>query len=196
MDTESKLNLISNTFEGIWACVRGFPDYYVSDDGRVSSTKRVRPVVLKSATDKDGYLRVMLCRQSEKVFKPVHQLVLETHVGSRPRGYHASHVDGCRVNNRVENLVWESPTMNERRKVRHGTSNRGEGNGRCKLTVSKVKKILTLIEKGKTRDQISKIMSISKTTVSRIKSGDHWALVKIINERKTNDTTNRNDNTS
>ena len=36
----------------------------------------------------------------------VHTLVLETFVGPRPDGHDADHIDGDRLNNRLENLRW------------------------------------------------------------------------------------------
>jgi hypothetical protein len=58
----------------------------------------------------------------------LHTVMLETFVGKRPEGAQASHKNGNRADNRVDNLAWETPSENNRRKEAHGTAMFGERN--------------------------------------------------------------------
>lgn len=51
----------------------------------------------------------------------IHCLVLEAFIGPRPDGHQASHLDGDRTNNRLDNMRWETRSQNNRRKYQHGT---------------------------------------------------------------------------
>lgn len=118
----------------IWKPVVGYEGLYeVSSQGRARSldrvvattkgrgTKRVKGKVLAPFTDKDGYQRINLCKDSKKKQVAIHRLVLESFVGPRPEGHEACHNNGKPKDNRVENLRWDSVSNNSLDKVRHGT---------------------------------------------------------------------------
>lgn len=94
--------------------------YEVSDAGSVRSlphtlTKsngtlhKVRGTVLSPSLSKGGYLRVLIGRKSRRV----HQLVAEAFLPPRPRGHtDINHLNGVKVDNRVENLEWATRSRN------------------------------------------------------------------------------------
>lgn len=111
-----------------WAAVKGYEGYYeVSTEGRVRSLDRTVEQranggkmmsrfapgrVLKGGTGRKGYLQVTLCLDGSTAVRPVHQLVLEAFVGSRPNGFVADHIDGNHLNNTPDNLRWVSYRAN------------------------------------------------------------------------------------
>lgn len=108
----------------VWKTVADVDGYEVSDLGRVrswimanSTRRRTEPKVLRQQSDKDGYAQVNLRNRTKKV----HHLVLKAFVGPRPDGMEASHNNGRRADNRLENLRWGTPKENNADKLVHGT---------------------------------------------------------------------------
>ena len=100
-----------------------FPDYQVSSDGRVWSTRTWRGQTgrwLKPKTG-TGYQQVNLYREGRQHDVYVHHLVAEAFLGPRPGGMEIRHLNGNQLDNRADNLAWGTHGDNERDKVRHGT---------------------------------------------------------------------------
>lgn len=94
-----------------WKPIEGFEDLYaVSSLGRVKNL--VREKFLKSANDKDGYLRVCLCRDGKRKMFLVHRLVSIAFLPN-PEGLpEVNHKDEDKTNNCVNNLEWASRWYN------------------------------------------------------------------------------------
>jgi hypothetical protein len=111
-----------------WRPVLGFDGFYeVSDLGRVRSLRtsrgiRVIPKVLKQQERKGGYLHVVLKSKTDKRLRLVHQLVLESFIGTKPSGKQCAHGDGKRQNNVLGNLRWATPKENSADRMKHGTT--------------------------------------------------------------------------
>lgn len=109
-----------------WRPIPNFPDYEVSDRGRVKSWRKWNggpaPRLLSLVPGRNGYLRVGLTvRPCASVSRLVHQLVLEAFVGPRPAGQVVRHLDGNRANNSLSNLTYGTPKENTADMFRHGT---------------------------------------------------------------------------
>lgn len=75
--------------------------------------------------DGGGYLSVCLWKASKGHMRRVHQLVLETFVGPRPKGMECRHLDGNKHNNHLKNLKWGTRSENQHDAVKHGTHSNG-----------------------------------------------------------------------
>ena len=166
-----------------WLPAVGYEGVYeISDHGRV---KRVRAAnsttvgrILKPRVHHPhGHLHVDLWSGGRRQDMRVHRIVLEAFVGPRPVGYECRHLDGNSANNRIENLCWGTHTQNEADKLRHGTSNRGEQNGRAKLTEDDVVEIRRLLAQGMTCVEISRPFGVDRSTIGQIKSSKNWSRV-------------------
>lgn len=107
-----------------WRPVPGFPDYEVSDQGRVRSHKSGSPRVMSLQPARHGYLRVRLCGPNGARGFSVHRLVLDAFVGPLPSGPDrmvSRHLDGDPANNRLDNLAYGTQGENIRDAVVHGT---------------------------------------------------------------------------
>lgn len=116
-----------------WRPVPGCPGYEVSDHGRVRSVDRMirypdgrapyrvagRIKTLR-VNDDYGHLAVNLSVSGVATRPLVHGLVLEAFVGPCPTGLEACHNNGDASDNRIENLRWDTPSENQRDRVRHG----------------------------------------------------------------------------
>ncbi len=98
--------------------IPGFPDYIVTDLGRVfRHARKGRTIAMfelsHELVTKWKYHRVYLEDPTGKNVKVyVHSAVLEAWVGPRPKGMHACHNNGKPEQNFLQNLRWDTPKGN------------------------------------------------------------------------------------
>lgn len=102
-----------------WRPVAGFPEYEVSNLGRVrdASTKALRQPFMNS----NGYWRLRAYRAGRDYRKYVHTAVCEAFNGPRPDGMECRHLNGDPLDNRAVNLAWGTHAENMRDVIAHGT---------------------------------------------------------------------------
>lgn len=111
-----------------WRQIPGHPGYEVSDHGRVRSMdrfvmlrngrlRRLKGRSLKPGVSSNGYQTVALGAGNSRC---VHELVLVTFVGPRPKGQVGFHKDDVRSNNRLSNLRWDTYSANSKNITRLG----------------------------------------------------------------------------
>lgn len=113
-----------------WRPVPGFPDYMVSDHGRVMSYwhRWKAPRLLRGHPDSrpgGGYQQVYLTSPNGGKHRTVHSLVAEAFHGPRPAGMQVRHLDGNKRNNAASNLRYGTPAENALDAVEHGTHPNG-----------------------------------------------------------------------
>lgn len=93
--------------------IAGHPGYSISKDGRVYSHSRNK--LLKLDTQHGCYRKSpTYCRvRIDKKKCRVHQLVLDTFVGPKPKGWVVNHKDGDKQNNHVDNLEYVTSSYNQ-----------------------------------------------------------------------------------
>lgn len=171
-----------------WRPVLGFEDtYLVSDFGRVMRIKATVSTgagrILKPSLATSGYYHVNLCAGKERhKAVTIHKLVAEAFYGPRPDGADIDHKDGNPENNRADNLEYVSRSENVKRGYRRQRKRgivrkglRGEDNPLSKLSATGVRKIKTLLRRGKTHREIAKQFGVCRATISFIAEGKRWA---------------------
>jgi len=96
-----KTNTMENQTE-IWKPIEGFPDYEVSDLGRVRSLKFGKIKVLQAGLNSRGYYKVLLMVGGLRKDKTVHRLVADAFLGASE--LFIDHIDGIKTNNNLSNL--------------------------------------------------------------------------------------------
>lgn len=94
----------------VWKGIPGFALYEISDTGVVRNANTLRQ--LKQSVTNEGYLEVCLSRQPINIYKRAHILVMLAFVGPRPDSLVINHLDGNKMNNRLENLEYCTQSQN------------------------------------------------------------------------------------
>ena len=87
--------------------IKGFEDYFIDRDGNVYNKDRS---LKKYSIDRGGYKVVFLCVNGKTVPRLVHRLVALTFI-PKTNDY-VNHINGDKLDNRVENLEWCSAKYN------------------------------------------------------------------------------------
>lgn len=109
----------------IWKVVPGFPDYSVSNHGRVKSFKWNKERIMKPLTyevkNRNGYIRSLIQTRENGVTKTwaISKLVAICFLNHVPNGYNivVDHIDFNPENNRVDNLQLISNAENVKRGI-------------------------------------------------------------------------------
>ncbi|MCL2874700.1 MAG: NUMOD4 motif-containing HNH endonuclease [Betaproteobacteria bacterium] len=174
-----------------WRDVPGYERLYqVSNQGRVrvldrhirypSGKTRFKPghELKPQAIGKLGHLKIVLYKNSNSKSRLVHHLVLEAFVGARPDGMECCHGDGNPINNKVENLRWDTSAANNADKTLHGTQNTGSKHGLAKLDEFRVAEIKKRLDAGESQRSIAVYFGIHQVNVSKINRGLLWSHVE------------------
>lgn len=181
--------------EEIWKPVPGFDGYEVSNMGRVRSyrvpagpgcgwvVRRDRPPrILRASPNSQGRPNVTLCADGVKYDRTVHRLVLEAFVGPRPPGMEACHADDNPLNNRLDNLRWDTNWSNIQDRHKNGGYMKSaekfkayvaqNGHPATRLTRDEVIGIVTdHLVKGMTQREVAEKYGVTHTHVGYICAG-------------------------
>lgn len=118
----------------VWKDIKNFPNYQVSNYGKIKSKERITNVgiknikqikrkekILKPLKITKGYLGIRLYNEKVKgkTFK-IHRLVAETFIPNPNNYKQINHIDGNKENNCVENLEWCDRSYNIRHALEIG----------------------------------------------------------------------------
>lgn len=154
-----------------WRSIKNFPNYEVSDMGRVRhvKTKRIRK---PSVSVKGGYLYHNLYDFSgTRKGKYEHRLVAEAFLPNPLNKKMVIHSNGNKKDNKVSNLKWASDSES----AIH--SSRMKFFSNQKLDEEKVKKIWNCLRRGDSLKEIAKKFNVSIGAIGDIKYGKSWKYV-------------------
>lgn len=158
-----------------WGDVAGFPDYMVSDHGRVARragawhTPFTRMV--EGGVKDTGYHQVMLSKGGRQHPRTVHQLVADAFIRPRLPGEVVNHLDGNKLNNHRSNLEITTRAGNVAHAVAHGLIRRGIRHGMAKLTDAQVREIRARFAAGEQGREIAEAYGITRNYAYHIKRG-------------------------
>lgn len=95
-----------------WIEIPDFPNYLISDYGRVYSKKR--DILLTPRFDHGGYLLVNLYNDRGMATKVVHRLVAKSFLFGDTDNFEVNHKDGDKTNNFASNLELVTSAQNHR----------------------------------------------------------------------------------
>lgn len=151
------------------------PYYEITTFGRIWSVRRGEAKWLTPRLGSHGYLFVTLHSKSFKKQFLIHRLVLFTFKGPSDFNEECRHLDGNKINCRLDNLEWGTHSDNMCDKLLHNTHNRGERQGLSMLTEEKIKKIREIYNKGgSTQKEVAKNFGVSQQNISDIINYKRW----------------------
>ena len=157
--------------------VVGYEEYYgVTSFGRVFNLLTKRE--LKQYPNNCCYYRVCLCLKYNSKFLLVHQLVLKAFKDNINNSKEINHIDGCKWNNKLENLEYSDRSSNMLHGFNNGIiiSKKGSQRYNHKLLESDVMYIKQ--SKEKIKDLATKF-KVSNTLICLIRKGHNWKHVKV-----------------
>jgi|LakMenE18May11ns_1017448.scaffolds.fasta_scaffold9831928_2 hypothetical protein len=178
-----------------WRPIVGYEGLYeVSSFGRVRSLdrasrdkngllKRFKGKILSICIRKNKYgqyamVGLPLKDGSKNNTRYVAHLVLEAFGCLRPSGMECCHCDGNSLNNRIDNLRWDTPKENTKDKYRHGTVLWGSKNHQARLTEKQVLEIRAkYIRYSKTKSnsrQLADEYGVDIQTIGKIIRRERW----------------------
>ena len=84
--------------------IKDFPQYYACRDGKVWSSKSNK-FLLKSISD-CGYEQIGLYVEGKQTLLSIRYLIAQTFISNPDNLKYLNHIDGCKLNNNVNNLEW------------------------------------------------------------------------------------------
>lgn len=160
-----------------WAVIPEFPDYEVSDHGRVrriTNYGRGKAGRIRRTRKVEGYPGLNLThRDGRRKGVRVHRLVAEAFIPNPEGLREVNHKDGTRSNNHYSNLEWVSSSGNRLHAyVMGGLCAEGEGNGRAKLTTVDALKIRSVDTPARV---VAQTYGVSPATIRDIRARRSWA---------------------
>ncbi len=163
-------------------------NYMSSNLGRIKSLSRktkssvqkcgyrvIKERILNQILTKGGRYQVSLCKEGKIYIYFSHRFVLECIKGKSPKGMECCHNDGNPLNNRIENLRWDTHFNNEKDKVKHGTIAKGEKFKTSKMKKEDIINLRRLWLTGKIlKCELAKMFKISRTHTSNILNNKRW----------------------
>lgn len=162
-----------------------YPAYYVSNDGKVGSTRKGGGApthhapfhIIKPYTSKP-YFGMTFMIEGKRVPVQIHVLVASAWVGTPEKlEMQVNHKDGNKKNNNFLNLEWTTRVGNGQHASRMGLAASGERNGISKLTEQEVRDIRVMAASGYTQIRLARLFGVSFQTISRVVRRDLWKQV-------------------
>lgn len=148
--------------------IDGFPDYEVSNLGRVCSFKGRYPKIMKLRNNRWGYPYVTLYTDGKHVMKKVHRLVAEAFVPNPENKPEVNHIDEDKLNNTAENLEW----VTHRENINHGIGNKRRAEAQGKPVVQYTPDGVFMAEYSSTHEA-ERITGINQSNICQVCRGKY-----------------------
>ena len=145
--------------------VPGFDDYFISDQGRISSLKNGSSKILKQRISICGYFTVELSKKGERKMCHVHVLVARTWLENPLNLPVVNHKDGNKLNPSVENLEYVSYKEN------NAHARNVLGVGRCIKAVCQVSLEGTLINTFESLKEAAEVTGVDGRAICQVCQG-------------------------
>lgn len=180
----------SNFEQEIWRPIEGYEGFYeVSNLGRVKSLARITAHGRKIKEKQrklplnKGYPTIKFSKDGEWELAYVHRIVAKVFIPNPENKREVNHIDGNKLNNKVENLEWVTSSENVKHAYDSGlhtrTNVKGEYNNKAILTEKQVKEIKLLILDGRQNRELAAMYNVSRKVICDIKKGRNWKHVQI-----------------
>jgi hypothetical protein len=114
--------------EEVFKDIKGYEGrYQISNLGNVKSLKNKKEIILKGGIDSCGYKIVSLIDTNKKQStKTVHRLVAITFIPNPENKLTVNHINGIKLDNKIENLEWNTYAENMTHSFNNGLRKKGK----------------------------------------------------------------------
>lgn len=188
--------------EEIFKAINEFPDYEISNLGRVRTRSRmVRYTHAKTNNEhwrvtekrflkiyenkRTGYKFCQLYLNKKMYNRTIHRLVANEFVLNPLHLEYVNHKDGNKHNNAYENLEWCTNEYNHEHATVNGLKAKGESIKSSKLTSEMVHAIKYFLSRGISHSELAVAFKVSRPTISLIAEGKSWKHIILTGEELT-----------
>lgn len=181
----------------IFKQIPAFPDYEVSNYGRVKTKERLlrythavtKMEFFRKSTERflkvhsnnlTGYKFYQLYSNKKMYNRPIHNLVANTFLTKGIDHDTVNHKNGNKHDNVVDNLEWCTNAYNHKHASETGLLAKGERIGTSKLTDNSVHAIKWLLNKGLSQSDLGRAFRVSHANISLIANGKVWKHVLLV----------------
>lgn len=179
----------------MWKQIKGFENLYeISSCGRVKSLKRfvksksrrgkkfyfiVSERILKPGFNRN-YYQVHLCKNGKYPLFEIARLVADAFIPNPENKPQVNHINGNKLDNRVDNLEWCTASENQYHSYQIGLHSAvGERNGQSKLTENDIREIRALYSiKTNPSTILAKKYNVVPSCIRAIIRRELWSHVK------------------
>lgn len=186
----------------IFKTIESFPDYEVSNLGRIrTKSRKIRytHAITKHEhfrqtesrflkiqfNNRTGYKFCQLYLDKKMFNKTIHRLVAIEFIPNPFNLPVVNHKDGNKHNVVADNLEWSTDEYNHEHATATGLKAKGEKIGSSKLNNEMVHAIKWFLKKGVSHSELSKAFKISRPTITLISNNKIWKHITLTNEELT-----------
>ncbi len=141
-----------------------FDNYKISEQGIVTNIKTGHE--LRGSINNCGYRRVQLSNR-KRYF--VHRLVAEEFIPNPETKPQVNHINGNKLDNRVENLEWCTASENQQHRFTHLDTQRGEDRANAVWSDNTILLVRLMLHMDHSGRSIAKTLNMPQSTVQAIK---------------------------
>lgn len=177
-------NIIATTSKQLetWKSIPDLPGYEASDMGRIRSLPKenwpeVRVLKQKLRNVKHNrvhYLVIEFRVNRRSVYRFIHRCVLEAFVGPCPSGMECCHANGNPLDNRLENLRWDTRRNNIQDAMNAGRIPKGESHYGRKFTEDQIQAIRAQANNGVVHRRLAEEFNVCHQAISDIVLRRNW----------------------
>lgn len=179
---------MANVQEEIWKDIPGYEGrYQITPSGIIRSLVQANaheggvknrdvPLIRKHHLNTSGYPHIRLQKDSIGASICVHILVAKTFIPNPNNLPEVNHIDGDKLNNRVENLEWCTSHNNQLHAYQTGLKRRLKLEENPKAILNR-EKVLEIFNSTLTHRELAIKYGVSRTTIGQVKYGLSWASV-------------------
>jgi len=147
-------------------------DYTVWSDGAVYSSKGGKWRKLRPAIDASGYPCVVLSKAGKTKTFRTYILVARAFIGDPPEGQEVRHLNGDKLDSRLENLAYGTRSENMQDAKRHGTLRLPKNKiGNRKLSTEAINDIRNMAERV---GVLAAKYGVDRHTITAVRKGKLW----------------------